>query len=165
MKQKQGGSTQQNIITLNDLSKAILHRLGVNKQEARRIAGFILDIFGYEDRVIDNVLDLEDRQLFYILEEEGMMTSGREETILYNGREWLTHYWQLKRNMIIKYSKNGKKRIKNDEFSKSTDMKFSNYNNIYDSLSKDVWNARKTNRKKPICYFLTGKLFQFIIFK
>jgi hypothetical protein len=165
MKQKQGGSTQQNIITLNDLSKAILHRLGVNKQEARRIAGFILDIFGYEDRVIDNVLDLEDRQLFYILEEEGMMTSGREETILYNGREWLTHYWQLKRNIILKYAKNGKKRIKNDEFSKSTDMKFSNYNNIYDSLSKDVWNARKTNRKKPVCYFLTIKIFRFVIFK
>lgn len=165
MAQKQGGSTQQHVITLNDLSKAILHRLGVNKQEARRIAGFILDIFGYEDRVIDNVLDLEDRQLFYILEEEGMMTSGREETILYNGREWLTHYWQLKRNMIIKYAKNGKKRIKNDEFSKTTDMKFSNYNNIYDSLSKDVWNARKINRKKPICYFLTVKIFRFLVYR
>ncbi len=165
MAQKQGGSTQANVITLNDLSKAILHRLGVSKQEARRIAGFILDIFGYEDRVIDNVLELEDRQLFYILEEEGMMTSGREETILYNGREWLTHYWQLKRNMIIKFAKNGKKRIKNDGFSKTPEMKLSNCNNIYDSLSKDVWNARKTNRKKPICYFLTVKIFRFLIYK
>jgi len=165
MAQKQGGSTQVNVITLNDLSKAILHRLGVSKQEARRIAGFILDIFGYEDRVIDNVLDLEDRQLFYILEEEGMMTSGREETILYNGREWLTHYWQLKRNMIIKFAKNGKKRVKNDGFSKSSEMKLSNCNNIYDSLSKDVWNARKINRKKPICYFLTVKIFRFLIYK
>ncbi len=165
MAQKQGGSTQVNVITLNDLSKAILHRLGVSKQEARRIAGFILDIFGYEDRVIDNVLDLEDRQLFYILEEEGMMTSGREETILYNGREWLTHYWQLKRNMIIKFAKNGKKRIKSDEFNKTPEMKVSNYNNIYNSLSKDVWNARKINRKKPICYFLTVKIFRFLIYK
>jgi hypothetical protein len=93
------------------------------------------------------------------------MTSGREETILYNGREWLTHYWQLKRNMIIKYAKNGKKRIKNEEFSKTPEMKLSNYNNIYNSLSKDVWDARKTNRKKPICYFLTVKIFRFLIYK
>jgi len=159
MTQKQGGSTQVNIITISDLSKAIIHKLGVNKQEAQRIAGFILDIFGYEDRVIDNVLDLEDRQLFYILEEEGMITSGREVTILYNGREWLTHYWQLKRNSIIKYAKNGKKRIKNEEFCKNSDMNLSSCSNIYNSLSKEVWNSRKINRKKPICYFLSTKIF------
>ncbi len=30
-------------------------------------------------------LDPEDRQLFYILEEEGMLTTEREETTLYDG--------------------------------------------------------------------------------
>ena len=143
------------IITLNDLSKAIINRLGVDKKEARRIAGFILDLFGYEDRVIDNILELEDRQLFYILEEEGMLTSGRDETTLCNGREWLTHYWQLNRNTILKYAKNG---YKNGRDVSSTKRQPTNIatGDIYSTLSKDVWTARNIDRKKPICYFFNS---------
>lgn len=159
MTQKIGGRTQKEIITLTDLSKAIMNRLRVDKKEARRIAGFILDIFGYEDRVIDNILDLEGRQLFYILEEEGMITSGREETTLYNGREWLTHYWQLKRNTIIRFSKNGKKRASNSSMHNSQSLQVTDAKNIYNSLSKDMWNARNINKKKQVCYFLMQKFF------
>ena len=64
------GGIKVNIITLEDLSKAIANRVGIGIEEARRDAGFVLDIFGFQDRVIDNVLDPEDRQLFYILEEK-----------------------------------------------------------------------------------------------
>ena len=56
------------IITLNDMSRAIANRVGINKEKARRVAGFVMDLFGYDDRIIDNILDPEDRQLFYILE-------------------------------------------------------------------------------------------------
>ena len=143
------------IITLNDLSKAIVNRLGVDKKEARRIAGFVLDMFGYEDRVIDNILDLEDRQLFYILEEEGMLTSGREETTLYNGREWLTHYWQLNRNAIVKYAKNGGKKGREVPLIKRQTKNIAT-GDIYSTLSKDVWTARSIDRKKPICYFFNN---------
>ena len=94
-----------NIITLDDLSKAIANRVGIGIEEARRDAGFVMDIFGFQDRVIDNVLDPEDRQLFYILEEEGMLTTEREETTLYDGREWRTHYWVIKKDIILKYAK------------------------------------------------------------
>lgn len=93
------------IITLDDLSKAIANRVGIDIEEARRDAGFVMDIFGFDDRVIDNVLDPEDRQLFYILEEEGMLTTEREETTLYDGREWRTHYWRLKKDTITRYAK------------------------------------------------------------
>ncbi len=44
-------------------------------------------------------------QLFYILEEEGMLATDHEDTILYDGREWRTHYWILKKNTILKYAK------------------------------------------------------------
>ena len=50
------------IITLDNLSKAIANRVGIGIEEARRDAGFVMDIFGFQDRVIDNVLDPEDRQ-------------------------------------------------------------------------------------------------------
>ena len=93
------------IITLDDLSKAIAHRVGIDIEEARRDAGFVMDIFGFDDRVIDNVLNPEDRQLFYILEEEGMLTTEREESTLYDGREWRTHYWRIKKDTISRYAK------------------------------------------------------------
>lgn len=132
------------------MSKALENRLGVDKKEAKRVAGFILDLFGFEDRVIDNILEIEDRQLFYLLEEEGMLKSGREETTLHNGREWLTHYWQLNRNIILKYAKNGCKKRNNVTLDDKQTMELSKDNNIYSSISKDMWRARKINRKKPI---------------
>ncbi len=136
-----------NIITLSDLSKAIANRVGIDIEEARRDAGFVLDIFGYDNRVIDNVLDPEDRQLFYILEEEGMLTTEREETTLYDGREWRTHYWVLKKNTILKYSQEKKKRIspfftgKRQEINDISDESLFDY----DSLDEDTWVTRKIN--------------------
>jgi len=133
------------IITLNSLSKALVNRVGIPKNEAVKVAGFILDLFGYDDRIIDNVLEPEDRQLFYILEAAGLLTTGREEIRLHDGREWLTHYWEIKRHTIIKYSKNELKKevakaiypMKNKEVQKEL---------IYNDLSDDVWSSRK----KPV---------------
>ncbi len=130
------------IITLDDLSKAIANRVGVGLEEARRDAGFILDIFGYDDRVIDNVLDPEDRQLFYILEEEGMLTTEREETTLYDGREWRTHYWVIKKDVILKFAKDENKRTRSVLSDKQTIEDISD-EAIYDALEDDIWVTRK----------------------
>jgi len=101
------------IITLDNLSKAIANRIGIDIDEAQRDAGLVLDIFGFDDRVIDNVLDHESRQLFYILEEEGILTTERDVTALYGGREWRTHYWRLRKDKVLRYSReaNGKRRL------------------------------------------------------
>jgi hypothetical protein len=130
------------IITLDDLSKAIANRVGIDIEEARRDAGFVMDIFGFDDRVIDNVLDPEDRQLFYILEEEGMLTTEREETTLYDGREWRTHYWRLKKDTIARYSKeNGSERSvllvdKRQPKNVSDD-------DIYNTIEDDMWTTTR----------------------
>ena len=130
-----------NIITLDILSKAIANRVGIGINEARRDAGFVMDIFGFQDRVIDNVLDPKDRQLFYILEEEGMITTEREETTLYDGREWITHYWRLKKNTILKYAKdeNNSNRI----VASNKPVCDISYGSIYGSLTDDIWATRK----------------------
>ena len=133
-----------NIITLDVLSRAIANRVGIDIEEARRNAGFVLDIFGYDDRVIDNVLNNEDRQLFYILEEEGMLTTDQEDTILYDGREWRTHYWVLKKNTILKYAKDEKSNVRSVISDKPVwDI---SDRNIYDSLTDDNWITRKRCR-------------------
>lgn len=133
-----------NIITLDVLSRAIANRVGIDIKEARRNAGFVLDIFGYDDRVIDNVLNNEDRQLFYILEEEGMLTTDQEDTILYDGREWRTHYWVLKKNTILKYAKDencyARSIISDKPVWDISDR------SIYDSLTDDTWITRKRCR-------------------
>ena len=133
------------IITLDDLSKAIANRVGVGIEEARRDAGLVLDIFGYDDRVIDNVLDPEDRQLFYILEEEGMLVTEREETTLYDGREWRTHYWQLKKNTILNYVKDNNKTHRMIYTDKKKPIDDISEEAVYDSLEEDFWTTRKIN--------------------
>jgi len=137
-----------NIVTLNDLSRAIANRVGVDIEEARRDAGFVLDIFGFDDRVIDNVLDPEDRQLFYILEEEGMLATEREETTLYDGREWRTHYWQLKKEIILDHSQEKNKPIKTTILNKNQPIptiEDSSGEDVYDQLEEDIWATRKIN--------------------
>lgn len=131
-----------NIITLDILSKAIANRVGIGINEARRDAGFVMDIFGFQDRVIDNVLDPEDRQLFYILEEEGMLTTEREETTLYDGREWRTHYWIIRKDVILKYAQDQNKRTRSVLSDKQTIEDISD-EAIYDALEEDLWVTRK----------------------
>ncbi len=131
-----------NIITLDDLSKAIANRVGIGIEEAKRDAGFVMDIFGFQDRVIDNVLDPEDRQLFYILEEEGMLTTEREETTLYDGREWRTHYWVIRKDIILRFSKDENKRRTSVLSDKQTINDISD-EAIYDALDENMWVTRK----------------------
>lgn len=131
-----------NIITLDDLSKAIANRVGIDIEEARRDAGFVMDIFGFQDRIIDNVLDPEDRQLFYILEEEGMLTTEREETTLYDGREWRTHYWVIRKDIILKFAKDENKRIGTVLSEKQRIQDISD-EAIYDNLNEDQWVTRQ----------------------
>ena len=99
-----------NIITLEDLAMAIATRVGIDFESALRDANFVMDLFGFEDRIIDNVLEPEDRQLFYILEEEGMLTTEREETTIYDGRTWRTHYWFINKETILRYKETDEER-------------------------------------------------------
>ena len=138
-----------NIITLNVMSKAIANRTGIKEKKAKRIAGFIMDLFGYDNRIIDNILKPEDRQLLYMLEAEGLFTTGREEEKLYDGREWLTHYWELRKSTIIKYAENGIKKDKSILSSK-TKTEDATKRNIYNMLSDDVWTARKNSGSESI---------------
>ena len=135
-----------NIITLDNLSRAIANRIGINIEEARRDAGFVLDIFGFDDRVIDNVLDPEDRQLFYILEEEGMLATEREETTLYDGREWRTHYWQIRKETILRYAADATMQPRSMMYGDQRPVSIINDmsdDSVYDQLEEDFWTSRQ----------------------
>ena len=124
------------IVTLNDLSQAIAMRLHIDMEQAKKLAHIVIDFFGYEDRIVDNVLNPEERRLFYILESLGILRTDRERTILYNGNEWRTHYWQLEKKSILHDS--NRKHLK-----KRVDREREAYETLYANVPKDMWTSSR----------------------
>jgi DNA-binding transcriptional ArsR family regulator len=94
----------ESTITVEDLTQAIKNSIddgkGMEEEQAYGLAKHVLNFFGYSDRIIDNILEPEDRDAFYMLEDAGILTTEREETTLYDGREWRIHYWLFRREKI-----------------------------------------------------------------
>jgi len=129
------------LVTLAVLTKAIRIKLAVDETEARQYAETVLDLFGYDDRIIDNILEHKERCLFYRLEAEGILLTRREEIILDDGRNWRIHYWILQKTVIFhpEMEKSGKPiRKKNVELQVQ-----SPHSSIYSSLPDEAWAARK----------------------
>ena len=123
------------VVTLEDLAMAISNRVNIDVESAMGDANFVMDLFGFEDRIIDNVLEPEDRQLFYILEEEGMLITEREETTIYDGRTWRTHYWFINKETILSYKeeqeRTDKKKKEEEDIAE-----------IYEDIPDEMWFSR-----------------------
>jgi hypothetical protein len=137
------------IITLKIMTKALENKLGLNKQKALKIAEFIMDAFGYETRIIDNILKPDERQIFYMLEAEGFMTTERDQNRLFDGREWLTHYWELRTNTIFHHA-NHKPSALPHIFIESSIKK--EPQSIYNSITEEMWLMRKIVDHKIISH-------------
>ena len=72
----------------------------IESSVAEEMAEHVLNFFGYGERIIDNMLKTDDRDIFYMLEDLGILKTEREETTLYDGREWRINYWTLKKSYI-----------------------------------------------------------------
>jgi len=64
----------------------------LDNEVAEEMAEHVLNFFGYGERIIDNMLKTDDRDIFYMLEDLGILKTEREETTLYDGREWRINY-------------------------------------------------------------------------
>lgn len=73
---------------------------GIENSVAQEMADHVLNFFGYGERIIDNMLRVDDRDIFYMLEDLGILKTEREETTLYDGREWRINYWTMKTGYI-----------------------------------------------------------------
>ncbi len=122
------------VITIDVLARAIQNGLSrprrkLSLEEAKMTAEHILNFFGYGDRIIDNMLEPEDRDTFYILEDLGLLKTEREETTLWDGREWRIHYWLLNKERILSLANR----------SQETEEREEEIENIYNELPDDVW--------------------------
>src|SRR6056297_3357101 len=133
------------MITIKIMKQAIEHKIGLRTKHAKKIAMFIMDMFGYELRIIDNVITSDERQIFYMLEREGILSTCREQTRLYDGRAWMTHYWKLNTTDILRYSIKSKPQ----SIKKTLQEKVSAQTNIYNTLSEEKWLTRKILNNNP----------------
>ena len=129
---------ERNYTNLDELSMAIskglsLQQRRMSQEESLEAAEHLINFFGYNDRVIDNMLEPEDRDAFYTMEDIGVLQTEREETTLYDGREWRIHYWILNVGKIIELSK---MRVVEAQPREADDFQ------IYDEIPDEYW---KTN--------------------
>ena len=122
---------EDSIVTVEELTQAIMNspdNKGIPEEEAYDIARHVLNFFGYSDRIIDNVLEPEDRDAFYMLEDATILTTEREETTLYDGREWRINYWLFRKDKIRQLMDDDGKNGNNEE-----------EETVYDDIPLDAW--------------------------
>ncbi len=131
------------LITLPIITNALQEALGISHKTAKQYAMQILDIFGFEDRIIDNILDQVERQFFYILEGKGLLTTEGEEITLHTGRKWRIRYWCLRKphiQQLFIQHKHHKNQLYSSRLPSITTEQ------IYTQLSTEIWANRKTIR-------------------
>ena len=133
--EQEDGILPRNFTNIDELSLAIskglsLQNRSMSQEEAFEAAEHLINFFGYNDRVIDNMLEPEDRDAFYTMEDIGVLQTEREETTLFDGREWRIHYWILNVGKIIQLStiKETTRKVEKDESFQ-----------IYDEIPDEYW--------------------------
>lgn len=113
----------EGVITYEKFTRAIInsprHIGEMQDEEAAQVARNVLNFFGYYDRIIDNVLDPETRNMFYMLEDASLLITEREETTLYDGKEWRVHYWLFRRDRIESLAESPAEPIDKEEVQES----------------------------------------------
>ncbi|MCP2502995.1 MAG: DUF6015 family protein [Candidatus Poseidoniales archaeon] len=124
-------------LTIAQLTQAIRRKVdeGMETVVAEGIAEHALGFFGFSNRIIDNALEPNDRNLFYQLQDYDLLTTESEETTLWDGREWRIHYWKFKSSAeafaLAAMDLRDKKNTVHDP-----------YAGIYDDMPANLWKER-----------------------
>jgi Family of unknown function (DUF6015) len=121
-------------ITEAELTRAIERTLVARGKmppaEARTTARMVLGYFGLDDTVLDNKLSSEDRDRFYQLEEEGLLTSEEEDATVSRGKTWRIHYWLMKKARIRDVGQGGDAPVSDDA------------STVYRDIGESEWKRR-----------------------
>ncbi len=79
---------------------------GMDTKDVEELSDFILSFFGYEDYVLDNMLSSSERDVFYNLEELGLLDAHREEVSIIKGKSWRVNQWTYNKDNIHKAASN-----------------------------------------------------------
>ncbi len=113
--------------------RKVLRDTGMEPKEANDIAEKVMNIFGYDNVVTDNILTTEERNHFYLLEDHDILTSEEETVTLPSGKHWRIHYWRIKENKIHEIL---------EEVNEEEEADIGVYDEIYD----EVWERVEEQR-------------------
>ena len=119
------------VVTMSEVVgalRATVGKRGMSEEDLRALADYLMSFFGFETEAIDNNLDVADRDVFYMLEEAGLLTTRQEEVMIKKGKMWRIHYWILRVERIKTLAKPGGTKNAVDAFA------------VYDELPDDIWN-------------------------
>jgi len=125
------------VVTMSEMIAALrvtVGKRGMTEVDLRALADYLMSFFGFEKEAIDNNLDVADRDVFYMLEEAGLLTTRQEEVMIKKGKMWRIHYWILRVERIKALSKPQALKPEASAFA------------VYDDLPDDIWNREMTAR-------------------
>lgn len=132
--------TREDVVSRYVLAKAIQSSFNQKNEDgalecdvAEEMAEHVLNFFGFGERIIDNMLKTDDRDIFYMLEDLGILKTEREETTLYDGREWRINYWTLKKKFISDLTHGYPDGVCGHGDNSLSDEE------LYDDLPDDIW--------------------------
>ena len=124
------------VVSMNEVVLALgntIGKKGMSESDINKLAEYLMSFFGFTDQTIDNRLTSEDRDVFYMLEEEGFLTTWQEEVHLKKGKLWRIHYWVLKTDQIQRMARQEDPALKCQDEATTT----------YNEMPDDCWNRSK----------------------
>ena len=118
------------VVTMSEVVAALratVGKRGMLEDDIRTLADYLMSFFGFRTEAIDNNLDVADRDVFYMLEEEGLLTTRQEEVMIKKGKMWRIHYWILRVERIKGLAKPRGGKTEVDAFA------------VYNDLPDDIW--------------------------
>jgi hypothetical protein len=121
------------VVTMRQVELALMKTVGkksdMSDEEIKKLAEYVMSFFGYTDEVIDNRLTPGDRDVFYMLEEEGLVTTTHEEVLIKKGKLWRIHYWILKKDQIARLAAMEEEQVKVSD----------DVGSVYEDISDEQW--------------------------
>ena len=102
------------------LARALKNTLGTKGLPDEAITGlaeYLLEFFGFNEVISDSMLNASDRDIFYMLEDEGILSTDMDEVPVKHGKRWQIHYWKLKVETILALAELEEEEEKQDESS------------------------------------------------
>jgi hypothetical protein len=124
------------LVTIEEVRLAFRNTLGKKgmlESDTDQLADYLMGFFGFSEEAIDNCLSKDDRDIFYMLEEEGFLTTRQEEVHLEHGKMWRIHYWILKTDQIQRMAQQ-----QDDGISETEEMPM-----CYEEVPDDCWQRGK----------------------
>jgi len=120
--------TTTDLITIDEFAKAIQNSINIGYNDAFDIAEHLLNFFGFEEGIIENYFDNDERQVLYQLEEYGLVKFKTDEYyVLDKSNPWITH------QIILDY-------LKIHEMAKAqAEEKEEDPEELYEKLPEEAW--------------------------